>query len=63
MGVKAKICGLKTPEAVTAALVAQGLPAADFKLSAAGQAGATTNDGQARPLRLRVDVTLHQIPL
>ena len=53
----------KRAEAVTAALVAQGLPAADFKLSAAGQAGATTNDGQARPLRRRVDVTLHQIPL
>lgn len=49
--------------AVTAALVSRGLPSADFKLSAAGQAGATTDEGQARPLRRRVDVTLHLVPL
>jgi len=53
----------KRAQAVTAILVAQGLPSADFKLSAAGQAGATTDEGQARPLRRRVDVTLHQVPL
>lgn len=53
----------KRAQAVTAVLLAQGLPSADFKLSAAGQAGATTDEGQARPLRRRVDITLHQVPL
>jgi outer membrane protein OmpA-like peptidoglycan-associated protein len=50
-------------QAVTEALTAAGLPAADFKLSAAGQAGATTNQGDARPLRRRTDVVLHLAPL
>jgi peptidoglycan-associated lipoprotein len=49
-------------QSVTAALTANGLPAADFKVSAAGQAGATTAGGQAAPLRRRVDVALHLAP-
>jgi peptidoglycan-associated lipoprotein len=43
---------------VTTALVANGLPAAEFDLAAAGQTGAVTQDGEARPLRRRADVTL-----
>jgi outer membrane protein OmpA-like peptidoglycan-associated protein len=49
----------KRAQSVTAALVAAGLPAADFDLAAAGQAGATTADGRTAPLRRRADVTLH----
>jgi len=48
-------------QSVTAALEANGLPAADFKVSAAGQSGAVTADGKA-PLRRRVDVVLHMSP-
>jgi len=47
---------------VTAALSAAGLPAGEFKLSAAGEAGAVTSSGKARPLRRRVDVVLHLAP-
>ena len=50
-------------QAVTAALQASGLPAGEFKVSAAGQAGATTARGQAQPLRRRVDVVIHVAPL
>ena len=50
-------------QAVTAALTASGLPAADFKVSSAGQAGATTPRGQAQPLRRRVDVLFRLSPL
>ncbi len=46
-------------QSVTAALTAAGLPAGEFKVQAAGQAGATTAGGQAKPLRRRVDVVLH----
>jgi peptidoglycan-associated lipoprotein len=46
-------------QSVTAALSAAGLPAAEFKVQAAGQAGSLTAGGQARPLRRRVDVVLH----
>ncbi len=49
-------------QSVTAALTAAGLPAGEFKVQAAGQAGATTPSGQARPLRRRVDVVLHLSP-
>jgi peptidoglycan-associated lipoprotein len=49
-------------QSVTAALSAAGLPAGEFKVLAAGQAGATTAGGQARPLRRRVDVVLHLSP-
>jgi outer membrane protein OmpA-like peptidoglycan-associated protein len=45
-------------EAVTAALAAAGLPAGDFKLAAAGQAGAVTPQGEAQPLRRRADVVV-----
>jgi len=49
-------------QSVTAALTAVGLPAGEFKVSAAGQAGSTTADGKARPLRRRADVVLHLQP-
>jgi len=49
-------------QSVTAALSAAGLPAGEFKLSAAGEAGAVTSSGKARPLRRRVDVVLHLAP-
>jgi outer membrane protein OmpA-like peptidoglycan-associated protein len=49
--------------AVTAALESSGLPAAEFKVTAAGQSGATTAGGQAQPLRRRVDVVIHVAPL
>jgi len=45
-------------DAVTAALAGAGLPAAEFNVAAAGQAGAVTAHGEARPLRRRADVTL-----
>lgn len=44
--------------AVTRTLAAQGLPAAEFTATAAGQAGAVTDSGDIRPLRRRVDVVL-----
>lgn len=44
---------------VSQALAASSLPDAEFRLSAAGQAGSVTPEGQAAPLRRRVDVTLH----
>jgi outer membrane protein OmpA-like peptidoglycan-associated protein len=46
-------------QSVTAALTSVGLPAGEFKVSAAGQAGAVTADGKAQPLRRRADVVLH----
>ncbi|WP_299543545.1 OmpA family protein [Phenylobacterium sp.] len=49
-------------QSVTAALAAAGLPAGEFKVQAAGQAGSLTAGGQARPLRRRVDVVLHLSP-
>lgn len=49
----------KRAQSVTAALVAARLPAAEFRVAAAGQAGAVTSDGKAAPLRRRADVTLH----
>lgn len=50
-------------QSVTAALATAGLPSAEFHLAAAGDAGATTPDGAARPLRRRVDVTLRMEPV
>jgi len=47
--------------AVADALAAGGLPAAEFKLGAAGQSGAVTAAGKA-PLRRRADVILHLAP-
>ena len=49
-------------QSVTAALAAAGLPAAEFRIAAAGQAGATTAAGQTAPLRRRADVVLHLKP-
>jgi outer membrane protein OmpA-like peptidoglycan-associated protein len=46
-------------KAVTAALAGVGLPAGEFKLAAAGEQGAVTASGQARPLRRRADIVLH----
>jgi peptidoglycan-associated lipoprotein len=48
-------------QSVTAALTAAGLPAGEFEVSAAGQAGAVTAEGAA-PLRRRADVVLHLSP-
>lgn len=45
-------------QSVTHALAAAGLPAAEFRVDAAGQAGAVTSAGETAPLRRRVDVTL-----
>jgi outer membrane protein OmpA-like peptidoglycan-associated protein len=49
-------------QAVTDTLTAAGLPAAEFKVAAAGQAGATTSKGDPRLLRRRTDVVLHLSP-
>jgi len=49
----------KRAQSVSKALAAAGLPEADMHLAAAGAAGAVTDSGKARPLRRRVDVTLH----
>ena len=47
-------------EAVTAALSAAGLPAAEFKITAVGEKGSTTtSDGRSRPLRRRADIVVH----
>jgi outer membrane protein OmpA-like peptidoglycan-associated protein len=43
---------------VAAELRADGLPAAEFKVAAAGQAGAVTPDGKAAPMRRRADIVL-----
>jgi outer membrane protein OmpA-like peptidoglycan-associated protein len=48
-------------QTVTAALAAVRLPAAEFRLSAAGEQGALTAAG-AEPLRRRVDVVLQMRP-
>jgi outer membrane protein OmpA-like peptidoglycan-associated protein len=45
-------------QSVTAALASAGLPAGEFALAAEGDAGASTADGRAAPLRRRVDVIL-----
>jgi outer membrane protein OmpA-like peptidoglycan-associated protein len=51
----------KRAQAVTAALTQVGLPRADF-VAAAGDAGALTAQGQARPLRRRTDIQLQLSP-
>jgi peptidoglycan-associated lipoprotein len=45
-------------QSVTAAIAAAKLPAAQFEVVAAGQAGAVTAQGQAAPLRRRAEITL-----
>lgn len=49
----------KRAESVTAVLAESGLPNAEFRVAAAGAAGAVTPDGKDAPLRRRVDVVLH----
>lgn len=49
-------------QSVTAALIAQRLPAPEIAVAAVGQEGALTQEGQARPLRRRADITLHLTP-
>lgn len=51
----------KRAQTVTAALAAVKLPAAEFRLAAAGEQGAVTAAG-AEPLRRRVDVILQMRP-
>lgn len=46
-------------KSVSDALAAAGLPAGNFHITAAGDAGALTASGKAKPLRRRVDVSLH----
>ena len=52
----------KRAQAVTDALTAAGLPVAEFKLTAAGDAGAVNSKGDPRLLRRRADVVLHLAP-
>jgi outer membrane protein OmpA-like peptidoglycan-associated protein len=49
----------KRARSVSQALAAAGLPTADMHVTAAGDAGALTASGKSKPLRRRVDVTLH----
>lgn len=49
-------------EAVTQALARAGLPRTAYNITAAGQAGAVTANGNNRPLRRRVDVVMHLAP-
>jgi outer membrane protein OmpA-like peptidoglycan-associated protein len=49
----------KRAASVAAELRADGLPAAEFKVAAAGQTGAVTADGKAAPMRRRADIVLH----
>lgn len=43
---------------VAEAIEKAGLPVADFDVAAAGQAGSVTAEGQVRPVRRRVDITV-----
>jgi outer membrane protein OmpA-like peptidoglycan-associated protein len=52
----------KRAGSVAAALRADALPAAEFKVAAAGQAGAVTPEGHAQPMRRRADIVLHLAP-
>ena len=49
----------KRAASVAGELKAEGLPAAEYKVAAAGQAGAVTADGKAAPMRRRADIVLH----
>ena len=48
--------------AVADALISAGWPSPTFTLSAAGDAGATTDGGLAEPLRRRTEVVIHARP-
>ena len=43
---------------VADAILKAGLPAAEFEVAAAGQAGSVNQDGQQAPVRRRADITL-----
>ncbi len=47
---------------VADALIAAGWPSPTFTLSAAGDAGATTDGGLAEPLRRRTEIVIHARP-
>jgi peptidoglycan-associated lipoprotein len=46
-------------DAVTDALSKRGFTNVEFHIAALGQTGATTDEGDARPVRRRVDVSVH----
>jgi outer membrane protein OmpA-like peptidoglycan-associated protein len=46
----------KRADTVTRALAKSGFANVDFEVGAAGDAGATTSNGEARPLRRRADI-------
>ena len=48
----------KRAASVADAVQKAGLPAAEFEVAAAGQAGAVNKDGETAPVRRRADVTL-----
>lgn len=48
----------KRAASVADAVQRAGLPAAEFEVAAAGQAGAVNRDGEQAPVRRRADVTL-----
>jgi peptidoglycan-associated lipoprotein len=48
----------KRAASVADAIAKAGLPAAEFEVAAAGQAGAVNKDGQTAPVRRRADITL-----
>lgn len=52
----------KRAQSVGQALAAAGLPAAEFKMAAAGDVGSVAADGTPRPLRRRADVILRLTP-
>lgn len=49
-------------DTVARALAAGGLPRPEFDIDAVGQAGATTENGQAEPLRRRTEVVIRASP-
>jgi len=51
-----------TPEQRAAALAKAGFKQVEFDVAAAGDAGATTRGGEARPLRRRTDVRFDLAP-
>lgn len=48
----------KRAASVADAIQRAGLPAAEFEVAAAGQAGSVTSEGEVRPVRRRADITL-----
>jgi outer membrane protein OmpA-like peptidoglycan-associated protein len=52
----------KRAATVAGVLAESRLPAPQFVVSAVGQEGATTSDGELRPVRRRADIVLHLAP-